>query len=104
MDVVVPSYTSYENGDSSSRNATGFLAGNAVEYAEAMSKVFMLSETEKTKTVKTADGTKRVFSEELFCKRFVECLQPILKACSIFIFYRIAEKYCVCIFLLIYMI
>ena len=80
MDIVVPSYNYYENGDSSSRNATGFLAGNAVEYAEAMSKVFMLSETEKTKIRQNGRRhASECFSEELFCKRFVECLQPILK-------------------------
>ena len=81
MDIVVPSYNYYENGGSSNRNATGFLAGNAVEYAEAMSKVFLLSESEKTKIRQNGRRhASECFSEELFCNRFVECLQPILKA------------------------
>ena len=77
MDIVVPSFqTGAKVGNDS---ATGFLAVEPGEYAEAMANVFSLSPAKKSKirTNARSHASER-FSEELFEKKFRDCMSLVL--------------------------
>ena len=77
MDIVVPSFqTGAKVGNDS---ATGFLAVEPEEYAEAMANVFSLSPAKKSKirTNARSHASER-FSEELFEKKFRDCMSLVL--------------------------
>lgn len=55
----------------------GFLASNEVEYAHAIHKALLLSDTQKLSLQKAARGSVNRFSNQQFHDNFLRAIQPL---------------------------
>ena len=77
LDIIVPSFD--KDAKDGNDGATGFLATEPEEYAEAIANIFKLSQAKKSKIRANARShSSERFSEELFEERFRACVGLIM--------------------------